>query len=145
MTFVGFQVFRKEFLCEFNCVICLVSCTPKLIPNSWVIGGDWKSRFRILLSNSRVIYGDRLFRILFDLSGACLSTQPRNFSFYTRHISFGSEYKSTLTLGSWLRSEFSSVKVLKLSCFNHARANTAVLCLTWQKNGECQGEWHPNL
>ena len=44
------------------------------------------------------------FRILLDLSGACLSTQPRNISFHTRHISLGSEYKSTLAQGSWLRS-----------------------------------------
>ena len=39
-----------------------------------------KSRFRILVSNSLVIHGDRFFRILLDLSGACLSTQPRNIS-----------------------------------------------------------------
>ena len=63
-----------------------------------------KSRFRILLSNSLVIHGDRFFRILLDLSGACLSTQPRNISFHTCHISLGSEYKSTLAQGSWLRS-----------------------------------------
>ena len=39
LPFVGFQVVRNiEFFCQFNCVICLVSCTPKLIPYSRVIG-----------------------------------------------------------------------------------------------------------
>ena len=63
-----------------------------------------KSRFRILLSNSLIFQEDRFFRILLDLNGACLSTQPRNISFHTRHISLVAEYKSTLAQGSWLRS-----------------------------------------
>ena len=103
IAFVGILVIRNiAFLCQFNCVICLVPC-------SRIIGGDCllflrKSHFLILHSNSLVIYGDRFLRTLFNLSGACLSTHPRNISFHSRHISFGSQYKSTLAHDNWLRS-----------------------------------------
>ena len=147
---------KHRVFCEFNCVICLVSCTPKLISHIAGLLEEIafflrKSRFRILLSNSLVIHGGRFFRILLDLSGACLSTQPRNISFHTRHISLGSEYKSTMARGSWL----SSLKNLPLlKCLNcRVSITRGPVRQYWvlrdkkkQENDHlCQGEWHRNL
>ena len=96
ITFAGFQVVKNiDF---FASLIALFAWF--LAHLNWShIGGLLeeiafflrKSRFRILFSNSLVIQGDRFFRILFDLSGACLSTQPRNISFHIRHTSLGSD------------------------------------------------------
>ena len=63
-----------------------------------------KSLLLVLHRTSPVIHGHRFLRTLFNFSGACLSTQVRNIFFHSRHMPFGSEYKSTLSHGIWLRS-----------------------------------------
>lgn len=104
-SFISFQVFLGSFLLaarlvakylrfsylielftSFRAVLYCSQLTRSFVDTSFLFK---KSLLCILRINSQVIHGDVLFRILFVLSGACLSMTFIKACFHACHISFG--------------------------------------------------------